>query len=326
MELHSQDYERIYPPKPEWVKEEPKNSLATSVLSLLLFVWAFYTFISDDFRFIGLIVLVLFVHESGHFLAMKRFGYRQLKMMFIPLLGAYVHGTKDGYSQRQRAIVLLAGPVPGIMLGTGMWLYGAANYEFWWVYAGILFVLINTLNLMPIDPLDGGQLVQVLFLGSHEQVRLLFSLLSSLGMIAVGLYFDNWILIGFGFLLGFRVNSLQKLHRLRKRFRQVGANFQQTYDKLSDKDFFLMKQEIIQHSTPLKKLTESDMVDEEELEELIASEVNQVLETPVAKDLGGLGKMAYLAIWFGGILLCLYLFWWYRVEFDWFFNEIQSGR
>jgi stage IV sporulation protein FB len=326
MELHSEEYERIYPPKPEWTKEEPRNSLATSIFSLVLFVWAFFTFISDDFRFIGLIVFVLFIHESGHFLAMKAFGYKQLKMMFIPLLGAYVHGVKDGYSQRQRAIVLLAGPIPGILIGTAMWLYGDANHEFWWVYAGILFVLINALNLMPIDPLDGGQLVQVLFFGSYEQVRLVFSLISSLGMIAVGLYFDNWILIGFGFLLGLRVNGLQKLYRLRRRFQEVGADFHKRYEDLSDKDFYLMKQELLQHSTPLRKLAETDMVDEDELEDMIASEVNQTLETPVEKDLTVFRKIFFFSVWVGAILLCLYLFWWYRVQFDWFFNEIQQGR
>jgi stage IV sporulation protein FB len=326
MALHSEEYERIYPPKPEWIQKEPKTSLAASIFSLILFIWAFFTFISDDFRFIGLIVLVLFVHESGHFLAMKAFGYRNLKMMFIPLLGAYVHGIKDGYSQWQRAIVLLAGPIPGILFGAGMWFYGDYSHEFWWVYAGILFVLINALNLMPIDPLDGGQLVQVLFLGSHEQVRLIFSLVSSLGMIVVGLFFENWILIGFGFLLGFRVHNLQQLHRIRRRFRAVEADYHKRYEDLTDREFFLMKQEVIAQSTPLKKLTESDMVDEEELEELIASEVNQALETPVVKDVSVWGKVVFFTVWIGGIALCLYLFWWYRVQFDWFFNEIQTGR
>lgn len=36
---------------------------------------------------------VLLFHEAGHYLAMKIFGYRNLKMFFIPLFGAAVTGA-----------------------------------------------------------------------------------------------------------------------------------------------------------------------------------------------------------------------------------------
>jgi hypothetical protein len=40
---------------------------------------------------------VLLLHESGHFFGMRYFGYRDLQMFIIPLLGAAVRGEKRGY-------------------------------------------------------------------------------------------------------------------------------------------------------------------------------------------------------------------------------------
>ena len=37
---------------------------------------------------LAILVGVLFVHELGHWVAMRVFGYRNLKMFFIPFFGA----------------------------------------------------------------------------------------------------------------------------------------------------------------------------------------------------------------------------------------------
>src|SRR5258705_2108472 len=112
-------------PKPEL--EEPKNSRYVwlkSLGSLGFFLVVGYFFFS---RYTGnpssalalVIVLtgVVVFHELGHFVAMKIYKYQELGMFFIPLLGAYVSGKKQEVSQKQSAIILLEGPVPGIFLG-----------------------------------------------------------------------------------------------------------------------------------------------------------------------------------------------------------------
>ena len=62
------------------------------------------------------------IHELGHFFAMKYFHYKDLGIFFIPLLGAYVSGSKREVSQKQSAIILLAGPLPGIIIGIALYL------------------------------------------------------------------------------------------------------------------------------------------------------------------------------------------------------------
>lgn len=321
-----EEFERIYPSKPELKEPEAKNSLAMTIFSLVIFIWAFFTFISDDFRFIALIILVLVIHESGHFIAMKLFRYEQLKMIFLPLLGAYVHGKKNEYSQRQRAIVLLAGPIPGILIGTVLMLFGLGDQSFWLVYAGLLFVLINALNLLPIDPLDGGQLLQVLLLGQQDLVKLVFSLVSSLGMIAIGLYFDNWILIVFGFILGFRVRTHQRLYQMRSKLKEEGIRYQVNYQDLTDKEYYQLKEAFLEHSPTIKKIADSGGIDDEELDPIIASDISQVLETPSKKDLTSFLKVLFIGFWLFGLGLTLFVFWIMIGQINWFFDAIQAGR
>ena len=44
---------------------------------------------------VGALVGVILFHELGHFAGMKLFGYRDVKMFFIPFLGAAVSGRRD---------------------------------------------------------------------------------------------------------------------------------------------------------------------------------------------------------------------------------------
>ncbi|HNT75120.1 MAG TPA: hypothetical protein PKH77_08885 [Anaerolineae bacterium] len=68
------------------------------------------------------IVLILFVHESGHYLSMRWLGYRNVQMFFIPFFGAAVSGYSTPMPIFHQAFVILAGPIPGIFRGSH---YGA---------------------------------------------------------------------------------------------------------------------------------------------------------------------------------------------------------
>ena len=58
-------------------------------LSLVLYVTVYYL-LFRDIRSIALLVLVIVLHELGHYIAMRSFGYSNVKMLFIPMLGAFV--------------------------------------------------------------------------------------------------------------------------------------------------------------------------------------------------------------------------------------------
>ncbi|NIQ53385.1 MAG: hypothetical protein GWN71_08095, partial [Gammaproteobacteria bacterium] len=63
----------------------------------------------------------------------------------------------------------------GAMVGTG-----AGTLEGWLFDFGITAVVLNYLNLLPVMPLDGGRIVQALFLGRFPRAQAAFLLGSGL--------------------------------------------------------------------------------------------------------------------------------------------------
>ena len=56
-------------------------------------------------------------------------------------------------------------------------------------------MLLNMINLLPLDPLDGGQLFRLLVKYDHDLFLMIFSLVSSIILIATGLLVDSWPLM-----------------------------------------------------------------------------------------------------------------------------------
>jgi Zn-dependent protease len=118
------------------------------------------------------IAAVVLVHELGHWAAMRAFGWRNVQLVLLPLLGGVATGVEQRASARQRVWVTLAGPLPGIVLALAA-LYGlgpALMRDFvdsgetsWPMLAISVTLLLNYLNLLPFPPLDGGQLLRNLW-------------------------------------------------------------------------------------------------------------------------------------------------------------------
>ena len=107
---------------------------------------------------VGVIVLV-FIHEMGHFIAARNRGISVTMPTFTPL-GAYVQ-TGPSSSIADEAFIKIAGPLVGglaavITLGLGYFLGSAVL-----VQVGTLGVFLNLFNLIPLDPFDGGGIAQV---------------------------------------------------------------------------------------------------------------------------------------------------------------------
>jgi lipoprotein NlpI/Zn-dependent protease len=108
------------------------------------------------------IVYAIFVHESGHVLAMKACGMPTSGMYFLPFLGAVAVGKERARTRGQEWFIAIAGPAFGLLsilpLVALGWLTGSKE---WLLYAA-LAALINLFNLLPIGVLDGGRIVQAI--------------------------------------------------------------------------------------------------------------------------------------------------------------------
>ena len=290
-----QDFD-FYPEKPDLVEYTPKSSLSLTIFSLVVFVMAFLLFFEDQFLFLVNLLIVLIIHEMGHFAAMKAFKYKNVRMLFIPLMGAFVQGKKSNYSQKQSLIVLISGPFPGIVIGNLLFWYATwSPYNVWLAEPALLFILLNIINLLPLDPLDGGQMFKLLVKRVNEFLLMIFALVSSLVLIGIGAYMRNYIIIAFGFFMAFRVRALQKKYQMHKELLGVSVNYATTYRLLSNKDFSKIKDVVLQNTPALRKFI--DQVSSEEAEPVLASQVNNVLVTPIERDTSVFFRFVIVAFW-----------------------------
>jgi len=177
-----------------WVKK-----LAFFAISMLLFALAFGIQVSP--RTLILLIGILFFHELGHALTMRFFGYKDLQILFIPFLGAVASGKKESVASWQEVVVLLAGPVPGIAVGTLILSTGWGVQNLWVRDCAQLMLFVNYLNLLPIIPLDGGRVMSIAFFDRFPRVQFVFSAVSALAVIGVGIWLGEMLICCIGLVL-----------------------------------------------------------------------------------------------------------------------------
>lgn len=108
------------------------------------------------------LVLMIFVHEMGHGLAMKRAGIEAGWPVFIPFFGAMIAMKGRPTHPRIEADVAFAGPVAGtgaalFVAALGLWLH--SPFFLGLAYTGFF---LNLFNMTPLGFLDGGRIARVL--------------------------------------------------------------------------------------------------------------------------------------------------------------------
>ncbi|MEY4126753.1 MAG: site-2 protease family protein [Flavobacteriales bacterium] len=307
----------LYPEKPQLQKQVVRSNWGLTVFTIVLFIAVFLSLYSDRADFVFFLVLVLLVHEFGHFSMMKRFNYENVRMLFIPLMGAFVQGSKDRYSQTESLLVVVFGPFPGIILGSiGLYLSGVYQMD-WLLLLSFIFIFVNAINLLPIDPLDGGQILKLIVIRQRDLYLMIFALISSLTLIVVGFLMEDWLVAGFGFLMGIRVRAMQKNYQLRKELNELNVNYISTYEELSNRDYHMIKQVLIKDKPMLAELDEFSI---EEGNTILASHVSELLIAPIHKDLGVVGKIVLFISWILLFAIPIYLM--LTLNFNWYFEKL----
>lgn len=175
------------------------HAAAILFITLILFWTQQQSIAGQTGTWIAALVVVVLVHEAGHALAMRAFGYRDLKVFFIPFFGAAASGTKHDASAAQRAVVSLMGPLPGLLFALVATWFAPLDSEFLSHVAG-LALFLNAFNLLPIMPLDGGRYLDVTVFARWPVMRQIVGHLSGLAIAWIGWQLDAWLLLGFGVL------------------------------------------------------------------------------------------------------------------------------
>ncbi len=139
------------------------------LISILLFVGLYWGLYGWWFA-VGLTGSVL-MHEMGHYLMVRRFGFAAELPMFIPGLGAYVKWNGPNVDPGVRAQISLAGPLFGFL--SGLIAYGiflSTGHAVWLALAQFAGWL-NLLNLIPVLIFDGAS--AMIALGAQGRLAVL---------------------------------------------------------------------------------------------------------------------------------------------------------
>jgi Zn-dependent protease len=129
------------------------KTLATMLLSIGVYA------VEWGWLFAAGFVLLIFVHEMGHAVAMRLEGIPAGAPVFIPFVGAFIAMQGQPRNAAVEARVAMAGPIAG-SLAAWATLWAGIELEQPLLRAlGHTAVLINLFNLVPVSPLDGGRIV-----------------------------------------------------------------------------------------------------------------------------------------------------------------------
>jgi len=292
-----------YPPK--YVKEsEASNVWIRSLVSLAIYLGLGY-YIFKRWDIIILITAVVIIHELGHFFAMKVFRYKDLGIFFIPLLGAYVSGSKREVSQRESAIILLAGPLPGIVLGIIFYFLGESepflmigNMTYYSI--SLFFVILNLFNLLPVYPLDGGQLLNRVFFNESNWLSKIFIILS-IGLLSWFAWRTNPVLFIFPAFMLLRLFADSRKSSIEKRIEAEGINTDVEYEDLPDEDYWKIRNIIIEEHPAFRDLQTAPPYEYSAKEDRIMTHIQGLLHRHLVQDVSVAGKIVILVIWVAAI-------------------------
>ena len=146
------------------------------------------------FLWVGIIFISVLIHELGHALVAALFG-RKPHIELMAFGGVTVHSGPP-LSLPKQFFITLAGPFFGFCLAFVAFAIGRWGGVFFVPYQGVLddIFVINFLwtliNLIPVLPLDGGQLLRILFEAGFKTKGLHYALVTQMVIaIIVSLFF-----------------------------------------------------------------------------------------------------------------------------------------
>lgn len=305
-EHNTNDFEtygnQVYPPKPV-VVEKNQNALTRSVISLLVYALLFYFLFDQNVAYIAAILLVIIIHEMGHFLFMKLFNYSNVKIFIVPLLGAFTSGTKQKVSQWQLSVIILAGPVPGIVIGCLLYYFNRQWHSETVRMLAYCFLGINLLNCLPFHPLDGGRLIETLFFKENHIIRLVFGIISIMGMIIICLLSSSIILLVVPVFIVFELINENKHQKIRDYLKQEKINYRTDYESLSSREYWLIRDCLLLSFPKKYPGIPAGNYQYSTAEALIIQQIKAVLQTDLANDLNGLKKLLVLLFYMCAFIL-----------------------
>jgi Zn-dependent protease len=107
-------------------------------------------------EFAAALIVMLFVHEMGHVVEIRRQGMHATAPVFIPFLGAAIFQRQHPTTAVKQAQIGIAGPIAGTIGASAAFVLFNATHDPIFLLAALLGFFLNLLNLLPVWQLDGA--------------------------------------------------------------------------------------------------------------------------------------------------------------------------
>jgi Zn-dependent protease len=107
-------------------------------------------------------VLLLLVHELGHYIAARRRGLNVGAPTFIPFVGAWIELKDQPHDAETEAYVGFAGPFAGTLAALACYFLARHTDSALLLALSYAGMFLNLFNLIPLSPFDGGRITAVL--------------------------------------------------------------------------------------------------------------------------------------------------------------------
>ena len=168
----------------------------------------------------------------------------------------------------------------------------------------ILFVLLNLINLFPVYPLDGGQLLNRVFLEEESWVSNIFIFLSAglMCWLAWNLYASShqplyFTLLLFPLMMLLRLQTDSRYKTVEKRLESEQINTDVSYEDLSNEDYWRIRNILIEEQPGFRDFNPSPPYEYHPKEERIMTIIQSLLHRNLIQDVSITGKIFILLIW-----------------------------
>lgn len=180
---------------------------------------------------------------------MKSLKYNDVKMFFIPFIGAAVSGKSKNNTAVKSCIVSLMGPLPGILLGVLLYILFLITNNYYVLKTAQTMLLLNAFNFIPIMPLDGGRYIDALFI-NRRYFRLFLTLLGSGFFLLLAISAKDKFIGIIGVVTIFMALSNFKLHGISNDLKSKGINAASVNDLIEDESSMQIVIDKLQTSCP----------------------------------------------------------------------------
>ena len=133
-------------------------------ISKSTYVFLLISFLAGYFEYMYLLLLIIFVHESGHYFFAKIVGFNSCKIVIYPFGGLTQYNEDLNTSTNKELFVLLGGIIFQLLFYYLTLVLYNNLYVTYHVFNIIkrINILLISFNFLPVLPLDGGKLLNII--------------------------------------------------------------------------------------------------------------------------------------------------------------------